>query len=381
MERFRTSFIDGAGRKGVSAREAGDIFDKLCAFSEFGFPKSHTYAFGVLAYQSAWLRHYFGAEYYAALLNNQPMGFYAPHVLIGDARRHGLQVLRVAINASAARCKPVAPDQILLGFETVRGIGEDLAKAIVAERQAHGAYRSLPDLLRRTGMPRNAAEHLITVGALAEFGLGRRELLWQLGLLTGETTTRELRNRQLTLELPTEQDMVRLPDMTDWERMVADYGLLGLSPSYHPMALLRGDLPSDVLTAEQVRAAGNGARIRTAGLVVCRQRPGTAKGFVFLLLEDETGVVNIVVRPDLYEAKRSTIRGESYLCIEGTVQLQSGTLNVIAARAIPVDEITTASSTLPRAPERNMIPGYSHDKREQVSRELALAAPASRDFH
>src|SRR5947208_3362678 len=183
MECFRTSFISGAAQKGVRTQQAGDIFDKLCAFSEFGFPKSHAYAFAVLAYQSAWLRHYFGAEYYAALLNNQPMGFYAPHVLIGDARRHGLQVLRVAINRSGARCLPVNPEHILLGFETVRGIGEDLAKAIVAEREANGAYRSLPDLLRRTGMPRTAAEHLITVGALAEFGLGRRELLWQLGLL------------------------------------------------------------------------------------------------------------------------------------------------------------------------------------------------------
>jgi error-prone DNA polymerase len=295
-------------------------------------------------------------------------------------------VLRVSLNRSTARAKPVTPDQILLGFETVRGIGEDLAKAIVAERDAHGPYRSLPDLLRRTGMPRNAAEHLISVGALAEFGLGRRELLWQLGLLAGETTTRDrantkVRQRQLALELPTEQDMVRLPDMTDWERMVADYGLLGLSPSYHPMALLRGDMPADVLSAQEVRASRNGISLRTAGMVVCRQRPGTAKGFVFLLLEDETGVVNVVIRPDLYEARRSTIRGEPYLCVEGTVQLQSGTLNVIAKRVTPLSELTIASAALPRAPERNSIPGYSHDPREEVSRELAMAAPASRDFH
>jgi error-prone DNA polymerase len=386
MERFRTAFVEGAGHKGVSPKESGDVFDKLCAFSEFGFPKSHAYAFAVLAYQSAWLRNYYGAEYYAALLNNQPMGFYAPHVLIGDARRQGLQVLRVSISASAARCKPVTPEQILLGFETVKGIGADLAKAIVAERDAHGPYRSLPDLLRRTGMPRNAAEHLITVGALAEFGLGRRELLWQLGLLVGETTTRErinprVRHRQLALELPTDQDMVRLPDMTDWERMVADYGLLGLSPSYHPLALLRGDVPADVLTAEQVRGTHDGMHIRTAGLVVCRQRPGTAKGFVFLLLEDETGVVNVVIRPDLYEAQRSTIRGEPYLCIEGTVQLHSGTLNIIAQRVTALGTLTAASEALPRAPERNMIPGAMHDKREQASRELAMAAPASRNFH
>ena len=393
MERFRTDFIAGALKKGVKAHQAGDIFDKLCAFSEFGFPKSHAYAFAVLAYQSAWLRHYYAAEYYAALLNNQPMGFYAPHVLIGDARRHGLQVLRVAINSSGARCLPVTPEHILLGFETVRGIGEDLAKAIVAERDLNGPFRSLPDLLRRTNMPRTAAEHLISVGALAEFGLGRRELLWQIGLLVPSSSVgrvragRPTRARQQSLALPTDQDMVQLKDMTDWERMVADYGLLGLSPSYHPLALLRRDLPADVLNAEQVRASRDGARVRAAGLVVCRQRPGTAKGFVFLLLEDETGLVNIVVRPDLYEAQRSTIRGEPYLCIEGTVQLHSGSLNIIASTVTPMGQVTADSEALtrvtaaPRAPERNGVPGNPHDKREAASAELVLATPSSRNFH
>ena len=183
MERFRTQFLEGAVRKGVKPHDAGMVFDKLCAFSEFGFPKSHAYAFAVLAYQSAWLRRYYPAEYYAALLNNQPMGFYAPHVLIGDAKRHHLQVLRVAINASGVRCKPVGDEQILLGLTTVRGLGEELARAIVAERELNGPFRSLPDLLRRVEVPRNVAEHLITVGALSEFGIGRRELLWQLGLL------------------------------------------------------------------------------------------------------------------------------------------------------------------------------------------------------
>jgi error-prone DNA polymerase len=177
--------------------------------------------------------------------------------------------------------------------------------------------------------------------------------------------------------------MVGLPDMTDWERMVADYGLLGLSPSYHPLALLRPDLPADVLNADQVRATPDGAFIRTAGLVVCRQRPGTAKGFVFLLVEDETGLVNVVIRPDLYEKRRSTIRGEAYLCIEGTVQLHSGTLNVIATRVTPLDQITVGADAraLPKAPERNGVPGNPHDKREAASAELALATPPSRNFH
>jgi error-prone DNA polymerase len=163
--------------------------------------------------------------------------------------------------------------------------------------------------------------------------------------------------------------------------MVADYGLLGLSPSYHPLALLRQDLPSDILNAEQVRASRDGARVRTAGLVVCRQRPGTAKGFVFLLLEDETGLVNVVVRPDLYTAHRSIFRGEQYLCIEGTVQLRSGTLNLLAIKATPLGQITIDAETLPRAPQRNHIPGNPHDPREAASAELALATPASRDFH
>src|SRR6185437_7255390 len=166
--------------------------------------------------------------------------------------------------------------------------------------------------------------------------------------------------RQLSLALPTEQDMVQLSDMTDWERMVADYGLLGLSPSYHPLAMLRPDLPADVLSAEQVRASRDGLRVRTAGLVVCRQRPGTAKGFVFLLLEDETGLVNVVVRPDLYDAQRSTIRGEPYLCIEGTIQLHSGTLNLIAIKVTPLGQLTADSAlarvtNIPRAPERNGV--------------------------
>ncbi len=183
-----------------------------------------------------------------------------------------------------------------MGLTTVRGIGEELAKAIVEERAAHGRYRSLADLLRRTGLPRPAAEHLIAVGALSEFGLSRRELLWQLGLLLPGSRSPKSRvaspkskvkksdsgsrsgdaglvrgPRQSALPLPIEQDMVRLKDLTDWERMVADYGLLGLSPSYHPLALLRKRLPNDLVTAARLRTMRDGARVRTVGLVVCRQ--------------------------------------------------------------------------------------------------------------
>ncbi|HLG69759.1 MAG TPA: OB-fold nucleic acid binding domain-containing protein [Chloroflexota bacterium] len=177
---------------------------------------------------------------------------------------------------------------------------------------------------------------------------------------------------QRPLELPTEQDMVTLEDMTEWERMVADYRVLGLSPSAHPIGLLRPEIPPDVLTADQLRKAGDGAYARTAGMVVCRQRPGTAKGIVFLLLEDETGVTNVVVRPELYEAQRSLVRREPYLVVEGEVQIRSGSLNLLAHQVGPL-----LGKPLPRVTLRHSYPGHPHDVREHPE----LFTPPSHDFH
>ncbi len=355
------------------------------------------YAFAALAYQSTWLRLRYPAEYYAALLNNQPMGFYAPHVLAGDARRHGVRFLRVSLNqsevASSPRRGPASPalavphaeaGYVLLGLTTVQGLGEPLAREIVAERAARGPYRSLSDLLRRTGVTSRIAERLIVVGALGELGLARRELLWQLGLLLPDTAgsaavapARTKRARQLSLELPVEQDMVTLADMTEWERMLADYEFLGLSPAHHPLGLLRAGLPHDVRSAAQLRRGPDGIAVRTAGMVVCRQRPGTAKGYVFLLLEDETGLTNVVVRPDLYEERRSVVRGEPYVLVEGRLQLRSGTLNLLANQIAPLADVP--GTLLPRPAERHGRPGNAHDPREAAA--LALVTPSSHDFH
>jgi error-prone DNA polymerase len=444
MERFREPFMRGARRHKtfpVSPEVATKIFDKLCGFSEFGFPKSHAYAFAFLAYQSAWLRYYYPAEYYCALLNNQPMGFYQSHVLIGDAKRHKLRTLRVAINTSRAKTYPVTdgvrsiPTMLLLGLTTVKGLSDDLAGAIVEERTAGGPYRSLSDLLQRVDLPRPVIERLIAVGALSDFGLGRRDLLWQLGLLRGwglasaawqkkrprkrpgapeqmdgqsEMMSEQSRprRRQLAFALPVEQDMVELQDMDEWERMVAEYGLLGLSPSYHPLRLLRPGLPTDLLTAEKLKEAPDGQAARAAGLVVCRQHPGTAKGFVFLLIEDETGLVNVVIRPALYERDRSLIRGEMYLCVEGTVQQRSGTLNLIAERIAPLSRVpgvllpgghssaaispavhpVPSEAQLPQPPLRHGYSGNLHDPREAapeppVFQRLRQATPPGHDFH
>jgi error-prone DNA polymerase len=330
------------------------------------------------------------------------MGFYAPHVLVGDARRHKIPLMRVAINSSSVRCTP-SDGRVLLGLATVRSLSEEMAGAIVAERDANGSYRSLADLLRRTGLPHTAAQNLISIGGLGEFGLSRRELLWQLGLLmprSGTTGTAPSgfrhsarSQRQLTLMLPTEQDMAYgLKDMDDWERMVADYGLLQLSPSFHPLGLLRTRLPSDVLTTTGLRAVQDGQRVRIAGLVVCRQRPRTAAGFLFILLEDETGLTNVVVRPDLYEAERSVLRGEPYLYVEGTVQLRSKTLNLLAERVSSMAELPGVFLPSPRL--RHPYPGNPNDPREAAPVLVAdgsgvatsdrvaldLATPASHDF-
>ena len=424
MDSFREAFLRGAISQGVPPSTAKSIFEKLLGFSEFGFPKSHAYAFAVLAYQSAWLRHRYPAEYYAALLNNQPMGFYAPHVLVGDAKRRGLQVLRVTINASRARC--IARDeQILLGLTSVRGLGKDVAAAIVAERDANGPYASLGDLLRRTGLPRPAAEHLISIGALSDLGLNRRELLWQLGLLMPDGQSARGKGRQMALPLPVDRDMVSLPDMVPWDRMMADYEIMGLSPSFHPLGLMRRRLAKDVLPAAAIRQLGNGTPVRTAGMVVCRQRPETAKGYIFLLLEDETGLTNVIVKPDLYEARRSVVRGELYVCVEGIVRFDPvtdhadrplaalgkpvtdptrprlGTLNLIATEIGRLEG--TPSALLPRNTPRPQHPGNPHDPREAAAasvphppgdavgalattersplRSLDRVTPPSHDFH
>ncbi len=409
MERFRESFLIGARENKLTDEEAEEMFRKLAGFSEFGFPKSHAYAFATLAYQSAWLRYYFPSEYVASLLNNQPMGFYSPHVLVGDAKRHGIRILRIAINSSGVNATP-GKDQVRLGLTTIRGLGKDQAQAIVADRDTHGRFTSLTDLLQRTRLPRQIAENLIAVGALGEFGLSRRELLWQLGLLlpqelmNGQSRTRVDRERQSALPLSTEQDMVHLPDMNEWERMVADYGLLQLSPSYHPLALLRDRLPKNLMTAAQLLNATDGRWVRTVGLVVCRQRPGTAKGIVFLLIEDETGLTNVVVSSDLYEARRVVVRSEPYLCVEGLLQIRSGSLNVLARRITSLSQVP--GQMLPQPSMRHPYPGGHHDPREvaaieaakvitpaakqpaaplaapdNLHRDLSLVAPRSHNFH
>lgn len=344
LEALRERFVAGAVRQGIAAATAQQVFDLLRGFAAYGFCKSHAAAFALLTYQSAWLRCYYPAEFYAALLNNQPMGFYSPEVIVNEARRRGVPILPIDINRSRARCtvEPVREQGrvrwgVRLGWRYVRGLGPAALARLEAERAA-GPFRSLADCCRRSGLPRAALENLILVGAFDRFGLPRRTLLWQLGLVYCPPRA------QAPLPLPTEQDLVALPPLTPAEELQADYALSGLSPRYHPLGLLRPRLPRWVVDSTTVRGLRAGVRTWLAGMVVCRQRPPTAKGVLFLTLEDERGLANVIVPPALYERARRVLHDEGLVLVAGRVQRRDGVVNLVAERVEPLRAVWLATA-------------------------------------
>lgn len=357
VERLRAAFLEGAAKQEVPDEVAGRVFEKILAFSLFGFPKAHAYAFAVLAYQSAWLRKYYPAEYLAALFNSQPMGFYPPHALVQDAKRRGVEVLPPDVNRSGPACTvevmPSGERAVRIGLSYVKGLGTKAAERIVAEREANGAYPSLEAFLQRVDLPAAKVERLIEAGCFDSLGRERRELLWELGLIPGAQTLQvqgeEEGARQLPLPLSFETPGVSLPGMSVLEVIAADYATTGLSAREHIMARLRPGLPRRVLTVSAVSQAKDGARVCTAGLVVARQRPETAMGVLFLLLEDETGMLNVVVRPGLYERRRAVIRGENMLTVEGRVQKRDGVLSLLAHEVRPLSGLAGTPLLHPRA--------------------------------
>jgi error-prone DNA polymerase len=346
IAKLRDEFTAGALAQGVSKPVADRVFQKIAGFAEFGFPKAHAAAFGLLAYQTAWLRTYYPEESLCALFNAQPMGFYAPHVLVNDGKRHGIVVLPPDINLSGANCTIEEPDvgatlgspagvadgaalAVRIGLRYVRGLSEKGAKEIEDERSARGDFRSLFDFIERTRVKREVIENLIACGTFDGFGLERRELLWQLGLVY-RSEGRNTEQRQLALALPVEQDMVQLDPMSDWDKMRADYLILGMSPNVHPMSFLRPRLNEGIASTTMVDSFEDGVSIEVAGLVVCRQRPETASGFIFMVIEDEFGLVNVVVKPDIYESHRTLVRGEPFVIVRGELQRRDGITNLIA---------------------------------------------------
>jgi error-prone DNA polymerase len=351
MEGFWEEFRDGAGQRGVDEATAERVFSQVVAFSEFGFPKSHAAAFGLLAYQSTWLRHYYPVEYYTALFNNQPMGFYSLDTLGRDAARHGVDVKLPDVNRSDVLCS-VESDTIRVGLGFLREWGLDVAEEVTVERERNGLYVSLADLVRRAPprLARSAIENLVWVGGCDSFGLTRRELLWQVGLW-----------------LPPKTDQ---PSVPADQRLVAEYQVLGFAASGHPFTLLADTLPQGVVSSIRLDQLEHDTEVQVAGLVVARQRPGTAKGFTFILLEDAAGMINTIVRPDVYDRDRIAIRSEPFLWIIGRLARDDGTVNVIAEEVRPLKLRNVPAPSTITAPQSP----YS------LLKDLRRTAPGSRDW-
>src|SRR5207302_731993 len=299
-------------------------------FSGFGFPKSHAAAFGLLAYQSSWLRHHYPAEFLCALLNAQPMGFYPPATLVRDGQRRGVETRPPDVNVSAAKCS-VEDGAVRIGIDYVNGIAEDDAKVLVEERERRGRFASIRDLAQRTQLSEHGLQTLIVAGACDGFVLPRRQLLWQLGLVprTRSVPGSGGEERQLALPLDPTAATPDLPEPTVWEQMLADYRTMGLSVGVHPLTLLRPHLPAGTLSSEELRAQPHRADVQFAGLVVARQRPSTANGVCFMLLEDEQEQVNLVVAPQVYERFRAVVRGEPLLLVRGRYEHSDRNRNIL----------------------------------------------------
>ena len=330
LEAYRGRFVEGAVANDVSEETANLVYDKLVGFSGFGFPKSHAAAFGLLAYQSAWLRHHFPAEFLAALLNAQPMGFYPPASLVRDAQRRGVETIRPDVNRSEAACV-VQHEKVRIGLSFVSAIGEEEAKAVVAERETGGPFRSIRELAQRSALSEHGLKALVESGACDCFGLRRRELLWQLGLVPRSRSVPGSggEERQLALPLDPTAETPELPEPTVWERMLADYRTTSLSVGVHPLELLRSHLPTGTLSSVELGEQRHGAPVSYAGMVVARQRPATANGVVFMLLEDELGQVNLIVAPQVYDRFRPVVRGEPLLYVRGRYEHYDRNRNIV----------------------------------------------------
>lgn len=352
-------FRRGTATNGVDEETALKVFEQVVAFSEFGFPKSHAVAFGLLAYQSAWLRHYYPTEYYVALFNNQPMGFYSLDAIGRDARRNGIRVLLPDLNRSRVKCV-CEGDDLRVGLGFVRDWGAEVAEQVVAERDKWGPFHSLPDFLRRTPatLSRSAVENLIWVGGLDSLGLNRRELLWQAGLwlgpepetrsegedvllreggaIRGRSSTDRADHAQVELELADPYADLSFSPMNPMEGLIAEYRVLAFATRLHPLTLVRDRLPAGTISSGRFTALPAGTSVQVAGIVVARQRPSTANGFVFILMEDVDGPVNVIVQPAVYDRCRSTIRLEPFLFVRGELRKDGATFNVVARTVEPL---------------------------------------------
>ena len=348
MAAMHDRLMHGMAERGIDLDAATDIAHKLEAFAKFGFPESHSVSFAYLVYSSSWMKLHYPAEFACALLNAQPMGFYSPHTLVRDAVRHGVQVIGPDVNASRTDCTLVAraPDAgpighprdgwhadpsthaLRIGLRYVRGLSTALLDRIeVATRP----FTSLEDFTRRTNAPADALETLATAGAFGSLGVERREALWAAGAL------RDARPGTLP-GVVTGVEAPQLPGMDPIEETKADLWSTGMSPGRHPTEFVRDALIArGAVTAEALRGLSHRTVVEVGGIVTHRQQPETAKGVVFINLEDETGLVNVVCLPDAWRRFRKVARTSPALLVRGMLERQQGVINLLAHRIEPLD--------------------------------------------
>jgi error-prone DNA polymerase len=377
---LKQKLYDGMATNGITGDLADEIYLKIEAFANFGFAESHSISFALLVYASTWLRLHYPAAFLAALLRAQPMGFYSPQSLVADARRHGVEVRRPDLHLSDAHpvLEPVAPSNVTptgdpacleleqppvpekfdpdapfdtddhrrdgafavrLGLAGVKSIGTTLAEQIVAEREKNGPYADQADLVRRTGLGVVQVEALATAGAFECFGLSRRQALWEAGRAA------EVRPGHLT-GVTSAGPPPTLPGMSDVELTMADLWATGISPEDHPVRHVREQLEAaGVLSAEQLRTAEDGRRVRAAGVVTHRQRPATAGGVTFVNLEDETGMINVVCSEGVWNRYRRVARESGAMIVRGRVERAQGVTNLVADR---IERLPLAARTTSR---------------------------------
>jgi len=322
-------------KKEVDPEVQDRIEKSICSFALYGFPESHAISFALLAYVSVWLKVHRPAEFYTALLNNQPMGFYSPATLVKDAERHGISVRPVSVVTSEEMTIVEADDAIRLGLRQVRGLDRSAAERIVMER-ASQPWTSLTDFLRRTGIDRDQRRILASTGALDGLSEHRRDALWRIESCLDEDDL-------FSWAAEEEREASPLPAMTSAERLRSDYRGLGLTTERHPMAHIRNDVP-EIRTAEDLKRGKHGDEVIIGGLVICRQRPGSAKGHLFISLEDETGIANAFVPAPLFEQFRLTITQEAFLKIRGNLQQVDDVTSVYTRFIEPLPFVTAVET-------------------------------------
>ncbi|TWB44049.1 error-prone DNA polymerase [Rhizobium sp. ERR 922] len=377
VSKFKDKLVSGMVRNGYTPEFAEKTFSQLEGFGSYGFPESHAASFALIAYASSYVKRHYPDAFCAALLNSQPMGFYAPAQIVGDARKHGVEVKPVCVNSSRWDCtlEPVEGGDrhaVRLGMRMVHGLAQVDAACIIAAR-ADQAFSSVDDLWRRSGVPAAVLVELAEADAfLSSLKLQRRDVLWAIKALRDEPLplfAAAAEREQRTIAEQQEPE-VHLRQMTEGHNVIQDYSHTGLTLRQHPLAFLREDLTvRDIVTCEEAMSARDGRWLMTAGLVLVRQKPGSAKGVMFLTIEDETGPANVVVWPTLFERRRRIVLGSSMMAINGRIQREGEVVHLVAQQLF---DLTSDLSGLADLDEAFRLPTGRGD-------EFAHGTPGSPD--